>query len=470
MMLFSEEDLKWMAKQLRDPTKDMMKIERTEWSKHPKYQMNTKAPNIKLCIEKIENCTLCDPIDDCNYTDLFHPSVIFLRKISYVKMFTKMMSFFTMNTKKIKQKILIKGEPGMGKSTLANKIASDWASGKLTVFHLILFVPLKLMRQRDTIEDVIFRQHNALRNETAQQKLRSILDKFGNRCLLILDDLEQCVLGQGKYISDILEGKILPNCNFIVTADSSVAENIQETFDTISTVEGFAQPDGEKYVSKWSGIAEQKEQILNSETYLLNKPIKLSTCPMLLNLLCILAYIKALSISKGQISLGNIYYELIKWRFTLGRHRKNYDFDKDDFEKFLDKLGKVALQNLLLNKFLTNSYIITHVDVDAFDYDLLIRHEGCRPLGKEVKDAAITFSHRTIQEFFGAYYFILNLKREIENPKAKNKDDRDVFFETLMKGFSKRNDFIKQNAYFHEFCNWTSKHLEFHSWTNGSIG
>ena len=36
-------------------------------------------------------------------------------------------------------------------------------------------------------------------------------------------------------------------------------------------------------------------------------------------------------------------------------------------------------------------------------------HKYSRPLGHETADVIVTFSHSTIQDFLGAFYFILSL-------------------------------------------------------------
>ena len=48
---------------------------------------------------------------------------------------------------------------------------------------------------------------------------------------------------------------------------------------------------------------------------------------------------------------------------------------------------------------------------DAFDYGLLIGHEDFRLIRDETADIYVTFPHRSIQEFLGAFYFICELHR-----------------------------------------------------------
>ena len=55
------------------------------------------------------------------------------------------------------------------------------------------------------------------------------------------------------------------------------------------------------------------------------------------------------------------------------------------------------------------SEIIRKVGIYAFDYGLLIGHEDCRLIRDETADIFVTFPHRSLLEFLGAFYFVLSL-------------------------------------------------------------
>ena len=54
------------------------------------------------------------------------------------------------------RKILAKGDPGMGKTSLSKKIAFDWATGLFDKVSIVFFIFLKLVKPSDLIEDVIY--------------------------------------------------------------------------------------------------------------------------------------------------------------------------------------------------------------------------------------------------------------------------------------------------------------------------
>ena len=183
LCLISEKDLQWMVKELRGPTKDTMKIEVAKWTKHLTYQMHIqKDLKTKLIIEKAKHCYLIHPIVKYDYREIFYAGITLSEKV-----FTAIFSFL-FNTYKNRQTILIRGNPGVGKSTLLKKVAWHWAAENFRSFRVVLFATLKLLCSNDTIEDIMIQQNDILRDEITPEKLRSILEKFGTRCLLIFDD------------------------------------------------------------------------------------------------------------------------------------------------------------------------------------------------------------------------------------------------------------------------------------------
>ena len=92
--------------------------------------------------------------------------------------------------------------------------------------------------------------------------------------------------------------------------------------------------------------------------------------------------------------------------------RKGLEFKSDEFEQVLLKVGKLALHSLLTgDPLLQRSKVISEVGEHAFDYGLLIGHEDFRLIRDETADIFITFPHRSLQEFLGAYFFVLALAR-----------------------------------------------------------
>ena len=94
--------------------------------------------------------------------------------------------------------------------------------------------------------------------------------------------------------------------------------------------------------------------------------------------------------------------------------RKGLDFDNNSFISAMTSLGKQALRTLTSgNALIQRSIILEEVGPDAFDYGLLIGHEDALKLVRdETADIYVTFPHRSILEFLGAWYFVISLCEE----------------------------------------------------------
>ena len=80
----------------------------------------------------------------------------------------------------------------------------------------------------------------------------------------------------------------------------------------------------------------------------------------------------------------------------------------------MKSVGKLAYEMLLSGKSLLNgSDVIIIVGNKAFDIGLLIGHEDLSLIQDESSDIRVTFPHRSIQEFLGAFYFILILNEGV---------------------------------------------------------
>ena len=86
-----------------------------------------------------------------------------------------------------RKKILMKGDPGMGKNHPREENRSRLGCGIIPGFSVVFFVALKLVKPQQAIEDVILQQNSELLGlGLSRQKLSNILAKFSCRCLLNL--------------------------------------------------------------------------------------------------------------------------------------------------------------------------------------------------------------------------------------------------------------------------------------------
>ena len=126
-------------------------------------------------------------------------------------------------------------------------------------------------------------------------------------------------------------------------------------------------------------------------------------------------------------------------KFTI---RKGISFERSNFVKAIEAIGKLALETLLSgNVLLRKRDVVKEVGQDVFDYGLLIGHEDADMLIRdETADIFVTFPHRSIQEFLGAFFFVcmLDTGRELES----------------LLGSDREKAIFMTNPLFLKFCLW----------------
>ena len=294
------------------------------------------------------------------------------------------------------KKILIKADPGMGKTTLVKKIAWDWAKKHFTEVSIVFFVFLKLVNPGNGIQNVIIDQTPELAGlGVTKEKISSILDRFGEKCLLILDGLDEHAFGENQDVLEIVRHKKYLFCNVLLTSRPHSTRDIERYFDTIVSVEGFTQTEARKFALQIVPDANKVEDILKFNPTSLNEKISLYNCPILLSFLCLLVREDDIDLSSIDMCMGEIYIRMVRCLYKKYLIRKGREFEESRFAAVMTLIGSVALKTLLSgNPLFKRTDVIREVGDDTFDYGLLIGHEDFRLIRDETADILITFAHR----------------------------------------------------------------------------
>ena len=396
--LVTEDEFLTLAENLRLDTEEAMKIEVAPWIQE--YVTDMDDLYTDLTLEKL-NDKACGQLREelKNYQELFpvqKPETVDCRQHKGPG-----------KLRKRGRKILFKGEPGMGKSTLVKKVAWDWAKGIFTAVSVVFFVFLKLVNPGDAIENVIIDQTPVLEGiKVTPGKLRDILETHGPRCLLILDGLDEHALGQNQDVIKIMKGQKYLYCNVIVTSRPHSTQDYQKYFSSIVSVEGFTKNEARKFASRIVQDDKKVEDILRFNPHGENNPMSLHNVPILLSFLCVLVREDQIDLTSTEMPIGEIYFRMVRCLYKKFTLRKGIEYQDSQFVEMLKSLAKLALNGKALLK---RSDVLREVGPDAFNYGLLIGHEDFRLVRDETADIFVSFPHRTILEFLWSFCFIVLL-------------------------------------------------------------
>ena len=375
-----------IAEKLKPHVERRMKIEPFPWLRD--YYVDMNKLYTELILEKIENEVLGEntwPLKD------------------YKEMFDS----------KSRHKILIKGDPGMGKTTLGKKIGWDWARGDMKIFSTVFFIFLKFVKRGEQIENVILKQNPELEGlGVSPKKLRAVLHRFSDRCLLILDGLDEHALGQNEDVLKIIQDQKLLDCGIIVSSRPHSTKEVEADFSTVIRVDGFNRKAAEKFISNFVTNQNKIDEIMKFNPSDLRKELPIyqkspiQQCPILLSFFCFLVTEQEIDLSDKTVTMGDIYTRLVKCLYKKYTIRKGIKFELDHFVQVLKSVGILALTTLKSNNpLLEKSEVLSTVGNDAFEYGFFAGHEDFRLSGDLTADIYVTYAHRSLEEFFGSFGF-----------------------------------------------------------------
>ncbi len=350
------------------------------------------------------------------------------------------------------KRILIKGDPGIGKTTLARKLVFDWtndewANTELESIKLVFLVTLRYINSDQTIENMIRSQHKCfVENENiGEGLLRKMLQKCGQNCLVILEGYDEIPQNYNNNIEKILKNETIRDCHVLVTSRPNAVEEMESFMATIASIEGFSRENTRKYIEK---VIEEESKRQAAFEYTENNVIQeMWRYPILVLFLSLLVNWDEIDLNTEALPVGEFYTRLLDCLYKRYIAERAKTQDKGEKEEILLKIGRLAFEGMLSNKVAYNKReVIETVGPEAFDYGILIgseEYEGRRYLN-ESADIFVYFAHKSIQEYLAAKYFISLLS-------GTRKSVPDII------GGGKGLDFIQDNLMFFTFCGYFAK-------------
>ena len=337
--------------------------------------------------------------------------------------------------------VLIEGKPGMGKTTYCNKVVVDWATGKHATGNCFSnFLIVLLVKCRDVESDLWEAIRDQLLprdvDEDQRERFFDFIRHNQSNVLLVLDGLDEVSEEMLPILSEIIQGRVLPNCRVVATARHEAGVKVRKYCDTLLEVKGFTEKDVKTFIRNYfrakQNLAEQLIRYLSGDY----KLREILTNPLNTALLC-LVYEDLKGVFPE--SKTKLYMEIVEC--VLRRYRskpekcqtpENGEDLVDLYESQLKLLGLIAWKGLLEDKLDFDEKELGKdkaSDLPGFEF------LSVQPGGSERRPTRrYGFSHKTFQEFFAAFYLSRQLiKKEIStNRIAADRKFRHELKEVLL--------------------------------------
>ena len=210
-----------------------------------------------------------------------------------------------------RQRVLIEGVPGSGKSTLVQRMCHDWSIGCFAQdYKVVVQVTLRSLPMQGEelyLEDLIF---TSVSNEV-EEVTDFITTCQGQEVLFMFDGFDELSeeMQEKSLVCDIINGRFLPQSSFVVTTRPISAESLYHCVDKRVEISGFGEEEVEEYITEYfaSSNPSAGRQLLSILS--LRPHIKrLCYVPLLLLMIC---YIIALGGDSAELPCTHEVFELL---------------------------------------------------------------------------------------------------------------------------------------------------------------
>ena len=147
-------------------------------------------------------------------------------------------------------RILVKGDPGIGKTAFVQKLAFDWATKHFVRFDVVLVVKLKFTDKTQSIISMVKNQIETLSEnyQVSEVDIASYMKSGRDRVLLVLDGLDEINLKQYPQVQEVLLGEGYRKCCILATTRPHVAETLYNKMTNVAKIKGFSRERAKQFV------------------------------------------------------------------------------------------------------------------------------------------------------------------------------------------------------------------------------
>ena len=153
-----------------------------------------------------------------------------------------------------RQRVLIEGVPGSGKSTLVQRMCHDWLVRRFAQdYEVVIQVTLRSLPkdQKLSLEDLIF---TSVGDAVIVQEVTDFITAHqGQGVLFIFDGFDELSeeMREKSPVRDIITGHLAPHSSFMVTTRPIAAESLYHCVDRRVEISGFGEAEVEKFIVEY---------------------------------------------------------------------------------------------------------------------------------------------------------------------------------------------------------------------------
>ena len=311
------------------------------------------------------------------------------------------------------RKVLIEGDPGMGKTTYSQKLAYDWANKQNEWDASFPAIEVLLLLRCNDIKSSIWEAiDEQILSEDIDEKAKETFFKYikenQSKVLLLLDGLDEADPCERDIYISLLTCKLLPDCHVVITSRHEVGKKVSRYCDNLWEIVGFTKEDSKSFIRKYfQGKDRLAEKYINYHVdhWYADPPDRnlrglsdLAKNPLNLTLLC--SIFEDSQEVYSESSKTRLYIEIVLLVLRRYEEKNGLETNNDQdlisvYREKLKLLGQFSLHSLHERKW----YFEKEKDMDNFGF-FSFQQGGT----KSKPCTRCVFSHKSFQEFFAGFY------------------------------------------------------------------
>nr|XP_027229325.1 uncharacterized protein LOC113821082 [Penaeus vannamei] len=311
------------------------------------------------------------------------------------------------------KRVLVEGDPGYGKSTLALKLAYDWATDPtgsyLSTYSLVFVLTLRDFRGGSVFSHLckeVLPRH--ILSKEAMNTLWNHMKKIEDKVLFLLVGYDELIEEESGDMNELIDGQMFSNATVVLTSRPGSSKPLPPSMHRRLLIAGLAPDQTHRFISRYFDTINKPgsgNEVLSLISASKEKYGDLITCPIMCLALGVLYEDLG---GKLPSRLTDMYMSLIKHMIRKNLIKRGepmcYDVLPDRYNKLLSDFGKLALEALKQNTpYFTAQDLKTKCQHggEIVELGILLRMQSMSKLSK--KDF-YTPAHKSFLEFLAAFY------------------------------------------------------------------